>query len=327
MVNQTDVFEVFGAYFTNCYWNHLYDQALQIWSKEGYETLDEAYRTVINRYNMAFCRKAGVKEKINKHYTTIVKDLYKNYKEYLQVSDTYAGFVDSVVKILIPKNFYEKMSERDFRKDEIFRDVLTKTLTRFTMFVGQEGVAHAVTSALRKKTVALERMNQWKKKYIDLLCQERNNLCGLLLAKNSGVDIRNPEEVPSMPKQVCDKLSERIKQLIGEKNKMIVERNQYAKLAMAYKEVVRKQTTEIETLRRQLLTSTSRSRPRGSAPSPLPPPQPLPSPSEPQPIIDNAEETLEKIEEEYSDDEPVEETPTEFDLNEISDAPNFLADE
>jgi hypothetical protein len=242
---QSDVFEIFGTYFANCFWNHLYTQALDTWHNEGHETLDESYRTVITRYNTAFCKKTDKKEKLNKHYVAIVGDLFKNYKEYLLVSDTHMGFIDNVVKLFIPSHFYGKMPVRDERKENIFRDVMSKTLTKFTMFISQEGIEKVLDPNMRKLENAKGTVIQWKKKYIEILQQERNNLCGLLLAKNSGVDIRDPDEIPSMPKQVCDKLSEKIKLLIEEKNKMTNERNQYARLAMTYKDMLQRQEVEI----------------------------------------------------------------------------------
>jgi hypothetical protein len=232
-IKQNEVFEVFGVYFANCYWNSLYDAALNIWHQDQLETLDEAYRVAVKRYNMAFCKKTNPDEKINQNYVKIIKDVYRNYKEYLGASDTYFGFIDTVVKFLIPSDFYKNMTNHDDRKDGIFRDILSKTLTRFTLFVSQEGLKDVVDAKTRKN--AQEHVQAWKKKFIELLNQERNNFCSLLLAKNSGVDIRDPDEIPSIPKQVLDKLSDRLKSLIIKKSEMERERNQYAKLAKTYK--------------------------------------------------------------------------------------------
>jgi len=182
---------------------------------------------------MAFCKKTNPDEKINQNYVKIVKDVYRNYKEYLGASDTYFGFIDTVVKFLIPSDFYKTMTNHDDRKDGIFRDILSKTLTRFTLFVSQDVLKDVVDAKTRKN--AQEHVQAWKKKFIELLNQERNNFCSLLLAKNSGVDIRDPDEIPSIPKQVLDKLSDRLKSLIIKKSEMERERNQYAKLAKTYK--------------------------------------------------------------------------------------------
>src|SRR5271165_5436602 len=210
-----EIFEVFGVYFANCYWNSLYENALDIWHTERYETLDDAYRKAIQRYNMAFCKKTNKSEKMNENYLKIIKDIYNNYKRLLNSTDTYAGFIDTVIKFMIPSNFYKDMNLNDSRKDGIFKDVMSKTLTRFTLFITQEGIGDVVNANTRKN--AKEYVHNWKKKFIDLLTQERNNFCSLLLAQHSGVDIQNTSEIPSIPKQVLDKLNTKLKDIIEKK--------------------------------------------------------------------------------------------------------------
>jgi hypothetical protein len=229
------VFELFGVYFANCFWNHLYESALGIWQQEQYENIDEAYRTTIKRYNLGFCQRNSPNEKINQNYIRIIKDVYHNYKDYLNSADTYFGFIDTVVKFLIPNDYYSSMSSHDPRKDSIFRDIMCKSLTKFTLYVMQDGVKDVVDPNIRRKQAA-EKLKTWKDKYVNLLTAERNSFCSLLLAKTSGVNIQDPSEIPTIPKEVLDKLSSKLQTVIEEKAKLARERNQYARLCKVYKE-------------------------------------------------------------------------------------------
>jgi hypothetical protein len=244
------IFEVIGVYFANCFWNNLYNSAMDVWSQESLESLDEAYRLVIGRYNTAFCKKAEKTERVNSHYINIIKDLHQHYKQHLQMSDTYFGFIDTVVRNFIPENYYKKLGSSDDRKNSIFRDILAKTLTRFTLFISQEEMDNIINQNIRKdKNKAIEKITFWKKKFIELLNQERNKFCSILMAKSSGADIKDPDGIPSIPKEVCDKLHDKIKELIEEKEIMKKERNQFAKLAKTYKGLLLKQEESLKNLK------------------------------------------------------------------------------
>jgi len=320
------IFEVIGVYFANCYWNNLYTSAMDIWSQESLESLDEAYRVAINRYNTAFCKRADKNERINSHYVKIVKDLHQNYKQHLQTSDTYFGFIDTVVKNFIPENYYKKLSTADDRKNSVFRDVLSKALTRFTLFVAQESTVHVVDADLRKdKNRAIECVTLWKKRFIEFLNQERNKFCSILMAKSSGADIKDPDGIPSIPKEICDKLQDKIKELIEEKEKMVKERNQYAKLARTYKGLLITQEETIKNLQQENAGPRHRTRFSSMAPQ-----RRFTTPVIPVTAPIDALQTLEN--EEYSDDgmEPVDMLVTEpnFDVDEsFGDEPDFVADD
>jgi hypothetical protein len=244
------IFEVFGVYFANCYWNNLYNSALDNWHNEQRETLDDAYQTTISRYNLAFCKKTDPTEKYNKHYVSIVRDIYKNYREYLGVSCTYDQFINTVVQTLIPQSMSRELHS-SARKDNLFREVVSKTLTQFTLFVSQEGIGDVVNSKIRKSPEANVKVQTWKRKFIELLAQEKNRLCNILLARSSGVDIRNAAEI-SIPKQVCDVMNTKIKELCDDLARLTSERNNYARLAAEYKKIIiqdKKLIAELQTER------------------------------------------------------------------------------
>ena len=248
-ITAEQIFEVVGVYFANTYWNHLHKSAIDEWSEEKFATKEEAFKTTAERYSRAFCAPNDKTERINKHYLAILKDLHNNYKTYLETSDTLLGFIDTLSRFLLPKEYYKTLARQDPRKDNIIRKILTKTVARFTIFVTQQEAKKAVDDKERKNTRNVE---HWKKKIIDLLVQERNEFCSLLLAKNSGVDIKNRDEIPSIPKEVCDKLQSRIKDLITEKSEITQERNKLVKYIGVLKKMVRDKDILISELQQQL---------------------------------------------------------------------------
>lgn len=235
-ITSENIFEIIGVYFANTYWNTLYQLALDDWRDEKFDKKEEAYKTMIERYSRAFCSPNEQNERINKHYVRIIKDLYINFKEYLNSGDTLLGFIDIISKFLLPIEYYKTLSSRDTTKDIIIRKILTKTLMKFTIYILQEEVKKVIDEKLRnEKKYVIE----WKNKFIDILTQERNEFCTLLLAQNSGIDIRNKDEIPQIPKEVCDKLQLKIKNLILEKSDLIHKLNKYTEYISLLKKIIK----------------------------------------------------------------------------------------
>lgn len=244
-VTSENIFEIIGVYFANTYWNTLYQLALDAWREEQFDKIEDAFKTMIERYSRAFCAPNDQNERINKHYLRIVKDLYMNYREFLQTGDTLLDFIDNVTKFFIPEDYYRTLSRRDPKKDVIFRKILTKSLMKFTIYISQEEAKKVTDAKLRteKKYVV-----DWKKKFIDILTQERNEFCTLIMAQKSGIDIKNKDEIPQIPKEVCDKLQVKIKDLIVEKSDLIHQINKYVKYINVLKKIIREKDAEIEEL-------------------------------------------------------------------------------
>lgn len=244
-ITSENIFEVLGVYFANAYWNTLYHMAVDEWREERFNKQDDAYKTIIERYSRAFCTPDSKDERISKQYLQILMDLHKKYKEFLQTSDTLLGFIDVVSKFFLPKEYYRTLASRDPKKDIIFRKILTKTVMKFTIYISQEEVKNVIDIKLRQEKKYVINL---KKKFIDILTQERNEFCTLLLAKNSGIDIKNRDEIPQIPKEVCDKLQLQIKKLITEKADLIHKLNGYAKYIGILKKIIRKNESMIEKL-------------------------------------------------------------------------------
>jgi len=242
-ITSENIFELIGVYFANCYWNTLYTLSIDVWREEQFDKKDEAYKTIIERYSRAFCAPNDKNEKLNKHYVRIIKDIYLQYREFLGTGETLVGFIDVVSGFLLPKDYYKSLSSSDPKKDIILRKILTKTLMKFTIYISQQEVENVIDEKLRQDKKCI---TEWKKKFIDILTHERNEFCTLLLAQGSGIDIKNKDEIPQIPKEVCDKLQMQIKKLIIEKSELIHKINKYVKYINVLKKIVREKDSIIE---------------------------------------------------------------------------------
>jgi hypothetical protein len=165
-------------------------------------------------FNKAFCQPGS------KHYVTILKDMYKFYKTHAS-QDTLSGFLDLMAKFFIPRDSYEEMGH-DRRKDSIVKNILCRTLTRFTMHINEKEIDHVVNEKTRSNKDLIVNL---KNKYIEMIIIERNEFSSILLAKNSGINIKNKDEIPSISKEISDKMQETIRKLIVEKEELKKERN------------------------------------------------------------------------------------------------------
>lgn len=245
-VSEENIFEIIGVYFANHYWNTLYNEANKEFQDKKFDKRELAYKMTIERYSRAVCPQDET-EKINKYYVIMVKNLFKEYKIQLESSETYLGFIDIVSKYLLPKEHYRKLSTNDVRKDTIFRNVLTKTIMLFTIHVSQNELKNILDVNNRKDTKFIINL---KNTFINILIKEKNKLCSILLAQNSGVDITQNDDITQIPKEVCDKLKESIKELIKSKAELIKDYNQYVKYVDVLKGVIKERDEEIKKLKK-----------------------------------------------------------------------------
>src|SRR6202012_1044985 len=117
------VFEIISVYFVNCFWNELHKSASDIWMNDKFDTLADAYKAVVETYQKAFCMPGND----NKHYNQIIKNLYDSYKVYLNSNETQMGFIDTVSKYFLPRDYYQGLARQDPKKNTVFRQILTKS--------------------------------------------------------------------------------------------------------------------------------------------------------------------------------------------------------
>jgi hypothetical protein len=256
-ITSDKVFEIIAVYFVNCYWNDLHKAAQDSFMEEQSDSLSEAYKTAVERYQKAFCKPDTQEQGPNQHYKKIIMNLYQNYIVFTNSSDTFMGFVDVVSKYLMPKDYYRQLARQDPKKDTIFRQVLTKAVTKFTIYILQEEVPKVTNKANRTNKKMVQ---EWKNKFVTLLLAERNEFCSFVMASNSGVDLRSAN---SIPKEAFDRLQQEIGTLIKEKSDVIKERNQYAKFALELKKIVSTKEKQIEEMKsRMAVLEQNQYRPR-----------------------------------------------------------------
>lgn len=245
-ITSEKIFEIIGVYFANCYWNNLYALAQENWKEGKYRTIQEAYEGVIDKYSKAFRSENDVSEK--KHYDRIIKDLYINYRDFLQSHDTLIEFIDRVSKFLLPNDFYKTLTSRDPKKDTIFRNILTKSIARFTIFLDRHEIEKVTNENNRQNK---NNLLEWKKKFIDFFIRERDEFCTLLMAKTSGVNLNKDENW--MSKEICDKLRNKIKDLVEEKSNLIKQINDYVKYVDVLKNIIKEKETLVTELEEELM--------------------------------------------------------------------------
>ena len=243
--NSKDIFEIFGVYMANCFWNTLYDTALTQYQEGQFNNLHGAYKTIIERYARAFCAADDKASSINKYYLKIIKDIHINYKAFTQSGETLIDFIDSVSRCFLPIEYYKTLSKNDPKKDDIFRKIITKSLMKFTLFISQEEINKIIDPKTRDKKFYVIAL---KKKFISILTHERNEFSSLLMAQNNGIDIRYRDEIQQLPKEVFDKLQIKIKECYEDKAMLIEKINGYVKYINILKKIIKDKDKIIDEL-------------------------------------------------------------------------------
>lgn len=245
-------FEIFGVYFSNCLWNRLYKTAIDLVKNGDFFDITESYKVVIERYNRGFGRQEHIDERINPQYTTVISDLKSYYEEQINklrvieekpinvhLSDR--DFIDTMSKYMLPNDEYEKLGKYDARKEKYFRLIMTQSVAKFTMFAIRSGVPDVVDKQIRSDMELSKRyIRNWCDQFISIITSERDQLCNLILASRSGIDV-SKENMESVPKLVVDKLQEEMQTLINEKTQLEITINKYVDYVHALKKLVGKE--------------------------------------------------------------------------------------
>jgi hypothetical protein len=283
-------FEIIGVYYANCYWNRHYKTASDTVKDGKYLDIQEAYKTTVERYNRAFGRMENPDERINPGYKDVIEDLTKYYEgqinrmralenKEMTVRISYRDFVDTITGHLLPKDEYEGMLKYDNKKEKSFRKILTTTVAKFTMFVIRSGITDVIDKQVRtNKELAHRYLRGWSDKFTEILTEERNDFCNLILASRSGIDV-NKENMSSVPKMVVDRMQDDIKELLEENNTLRQTINKHVDFIGALKKVIveyKGKNDKLEKAVRKLSKKISEI--SVSAPVPVPVPEPAPAP-------------------------------------------------
>lgn len=236
--DRNDLFEVLGVYFANYYWNNLYNKALRAWSDEKFPNLESAYREILNRYTSGFCVETKSNERINENYVQVTQGIHMQYQAQSGDTCTYYEFVDIIVKCFVPKEFYKRISDYP-KKANVFRTVLAKALTRFTIFVCKDQIHTVLDSKIREDAAkAVKNVKFWKQTYRIIIDEESKTFYHLCMAQCNGVKVRHDDSVRTISREVYERLQQKLQQVIQEKNEIIKERNQIAQLAITYRNML-----------------------------------------------------------------------------------------
>jgi hypothetical protein len=253
--NADRAFEIMGVYFANCYWNRLYKTALDQVTKGDIFDINESYKITVERYSRGFGRQESKDERVNQDYTAVLADLKSYYEDQINKLRVYEGksvsvrlsdrdFIDTMSRYILPRDEYERLTKYDIRKDKNFRMVMTQSIAQFTLFVIRSGVQEVIDKQIRENVETSKRyIRSWCDKFISIITNERDQLCNLILASRSGIDLRK-ENMDSVPKMVVDLLQEEMRQLIDQKNNLEKTINKYAEYAEKLKKLLKTAESE-----------------------------------------------------------------------------------
>ena len=266
--NVNRAFQTIGVYFANAFWNRLYKNAVDLVKNGDIFDITESYKITVERYNRGFYRQENVDERINPQYTAVISDLKDYYEEQINrmrvieekpvsVHFSDRDFIDTMSKYMLPKDEYEKLGKYDARKEKYFRLIMTQSVAKFTMFAIRSGSSDVVDKQVRSDVEMSKRyIRNWCDQFISIITGERDQLCNLILASRSGIDI-SKENMDSVPKMVVDKLQEEMQLLINEKTNLEVTVNKYADYANALKKLLEKEQKKTSKLEKSLRRSAS----------------------------------------------------------------------
>jgi hypothetical protein len=301
-------FEIMGVYFANCFWNRHYKTATDAVKNGDLFDLTESYKVTIERYNRAFGRQENKDERVNPQYVAVITDLKNYYEEQvnkirmledkaMSVHLSDRDFIDTLVVYMLPQDEYEKIGKYDARKEKYFRMIMTQSVAKFTMFVIRSGTNDAIDKQIRTdKEFSRKYIRNWCDQFISIITGERDQLCNLILASRSGIDI-SKENMESVPKMVVDRLQYELQTLINEKAELEIKLNKYADYATALKKLFEKEEKKrikLEKDLRKFLHAPSSVSPVIATPAPysaIEVPKPTPKLST-TPLIDVIDNTI-----------------------------------
>ena len=273
--NTDRAFEILGVYFANCYWTRHYKTAVDEVNKGNMFDIVESYKVVIERYNRAFGKQESLDERINPQYANIVSDLKSYYEEQLNKINAIEGrsietrlsdrdFIDTMSRYLLPRDEYERLGKYDVRKEKHFRMVITQTVAKFTMFVIRSGVSDVTDRQVRSNAnLSRNFVRNWCDQFKTIITSERDEICNLILASRSGIDV-SKESMESVPKLVVEKLQEEMQNLMNERTELALTVNKYVDYANKFRNLLEKEqkrSKKLEKALRQLTKNAENTRP------------------------------------------------------------------
>lgn len=240
------LFDIIGTYFVKTYWNGLYKVAMDNKQKNKFPNLEESYKSAVDSFTLAVSKRENVNENINKNYVAIVRDLFKETKEYINHIHTISDFIDYIMRQFVPPEYFKSLSHQSSFKESMFRNILKNALTKFSIFTIDE--LDVVLNEKERSRNWKSHTETWQKKFIEIMINEKKILYKHLLAQKHNVKIEDSTE--TVPKEVCEKLLVKIK----EYNDTLKKQLEKEEKLMKYIELLKNQISSKDRIIQNMIT-------------------------------------------------------------------------
>jgi len=251
-----ELFEILGCYFARTFWENLYRQAQEGVRKGEFPTLEGAYRNAAADY-LRHVRLGHNPHGKGSYFDWVFNKIFELYAKHIAPEATVAHFTEVCCGHFCPQESMRGVGGNDPRRRDLIRQLLTKTLIKFTAWVLSGQVA--VATGERRGTAEEDQRHfrAWKQQYILTLQSEINMMCACIIAETNGVKADQMDSM-TIPKEVMDKAQQALRRLVEEKATLTKERNEYAKLAGELHDVVTRLSLEKQVLENRLLAQTAK---------------------------------------------------------------------
>jgi len=312
------VYDIVGTYFVKTFWITLYDIAKEEAARLKNQPLSDVYSRTVDIYVSTVTKREDKEERLNKSYIAIVKDIYNDTKKYIPQMGTMTDFIDFVVKQFVHPDYYTILSKQSSLKETLFRNILSKALGQFSIFVTTDELSVVLDNTERKKNWE-KNMNNWQKQFIQILQNEKSELHKLFLAEKHGVKLQN-----GRPVDMSEKLQNQIRVLtstLQEKETLIAKQQKYIEFL---KVTIKSRDATLSGIIAQLqsLNILQNGSQATSVNIPIKPQQPqqqpIPAPQTSQPIP--VQQPITVVESNVESPEPVVSKPVQNSISEIINA-------
>lgn len=233
-----DIVECVSVFFANTFWIAVYNSAVNLHreDREGkYTSLADAYRDNAGRHYKSLSAPADRRVDFMK---TTMQELYNFCKKPLNLDCTFMGFVDLCVKFILPPAHYQASSQE--KKIIVFRNVLTKTLSKFTEYIITRETPTIVDPARREDREAMMRC---KEEFARIYRAERTHLYNHITAQASGI---KAADASTVSRDLVEKLQAEVHNLLRERAYWQEECNKRNQFCTALKNLVLEKERMIE---------------------------------------------------------------------------------
>ena len=227
----------YACWFVNTFWNGMYDDASVSFKESDDDQIIENYKIILSSFNQAFKSDAPIKRRHDTPYGSIMEDICKYYNKYCYRNKNIRQFILATAEMMIGKGeIYEQKLDYD-EVDNIVKNVMREILSNFIVYVLTDNISEILT---RNEEIPL----RWRDKFLKIFEIQINKYKDHVMALKNGVDLTNGNNIETVPLAVVDTLKNKIKELLYDKEKLILEYNQLVRYTSAIKSTLKKLQTQ-----------------------------------------------------------------------------------